>query len=180
MQNDPEISSIFSKNLLISFWHNKNIRETLVHSSLQQNCSEPNGTFPCGIGQSKTCSFTDSDTVISAPNSQFSIKHHFTCLSSNLIYCISCNKCGLLYIGESGKSPRARSGEHCKSVNNQDNTKPVVRHFTSVSHCVSDMKIRALCAISGTKNSCKRQEKRLIHRLSTLYPSGINERLSFI
>ena len=28
-----------------------------VHSSLQQNCSEPNGTFPCGIGQCKTYVF---------------------------------------------------------------------------------------------------------------------------
>ena len=94
LQNDPQTSSIFSDNPLVSFRHNKNIHHTLVHSSLQTNCSEPNGTFPCGIGQCKTCSFTDSGTVISAPTSQFFIRHHFTCLSSNLIYCISCSKCG--------------------------------------------------------------------------------------
>ena len=103
LQNDPQTSSIFSDNPLVSFRH-KNIRDTLVHSSLQTNCSEPNGTFPCAIGQCKTCSFTDSGTVISAPKSQFFIRHHFTCLSSNLIYCISCSKCGLLYIGETGRS----------------------------------------------------------------------------
>ena len=66
-QNDPETSSIFFDNPLVSFWHNKNIRDTLVHSSLQQNCSKHNSTFPCGIGQCKTCSFTDSGTVILAP-----------------------------------------------------------------------------------------------------------------
>ena len=103
LQNDPETSSIFSDNPLVSFRHNKNIRDTLVHSSLQQNCSEPNGTFPCGIGQCKTCSFTDLDTVISALNSECFIRHHFTCLSSNLIYCISCNKCGVQYIGDTGR-----------------------------------------------------------------------------
>ena len=34
LKNDPEISSIFSNNPLVSFRHSKNIRETLVHSSL--------------------------------------------------------------------------------------------------------------------------------------------------
>ena len=34
--------------------------------------------------------------------------------------------------------------------------------------------------ISGTNDPRKRQEMRLIHRLVTLYPSSINERLSFI
>ena len=39
---------------------------------------------------------------------------------------------------------------------------------------------RALCPISGSNDSRKRQEMRLIHSLGTLHPSGINERLSFI
>ena len=48
-----ETSSIFSDNPLVSFRHNQNIRNILVHNSSQQNCSEPNGTFPCGIGPCK-------------------------------------------------------------------------------------------------------------------------------
>ena len=79
---------------------------------------------------------------------------------------ISCKKCGLLYIGETGWSLRVKFGKHRRSVNNHDNIKPVARPFTSCSHCVSDMKIRALSPISGTNDSCKRQEIRLIHRLS--------------
>ena len=49
---------------------------------------------------------------------QFFIRHHFTCLSSNLIHCISCSKCGLLYIGETGRSLRTRFGEHRRSIIN--------------------------------------------------------------
>ena len=86
--------------------------------------------------QCKTWSFTDSGTVISAPTSQFFIRHHFTCLSSNLIYCIPCTKCGLLYIGETGSSLRIRFGEHRRSVINHDNTKPVARHFTSFTSVI--------------------------------------------
>ena len=97
LKNDPETSSIFSNNPLVSFRHSKNIRETLVHSNLPQELSSPCATFPCGVGQCKTCKFIDSSTTISAPKFVYHIKHHFTCTSSHLIYCISCSRCGMLY-----------------------------------------------------------------------------------
>ncbi len=40
--------------------------------------------------------------------------------------------------------------------------------------------IRALCPISGSDDSCKRQEMRLISKLGTVHPLGINERFSLI
>ena len=79
LKNDPETSSIFSNNTPVSFRHSKNIRETLVHSNLPQELPPPCGTFPCGVGQCKTCKFTDSSTTISAPKFVYHIKHHFTC-----------------------------------------------------------------------------------------------------
>ena len=42
------------------------------------------------------------------------------------------------------------------------------------------MKIRALCPISGSNDSCKRHEMRLISKLGTVHPLGINERFSYI
>ena len=103
LKNDPETSSIFSNNPLVSFRHSKNIRETLVHSNLHQESSPLSGTFPCGVAQCKTCKFIDSSTVISAPKSTYNIQHNFTCTSTHLIYCISCSRCGMLYIGETGR-----------------------------------------------------------------------------
>ena len=150
-----------SKNPLVSFRHSKNIRETLVHSSLPQELSSPCGTFPCGVGQCKTCKFIDSSTTISAPKFVYHIKHHFTCTSSHLIYCISCSRCGMLYIGETGRCLRTRFGEHRRSVTSNDANQPVARHFNNGSHCVSDM-------------------MRLISKLGTVHPRGINERFSYI
>ena len=147
LKNDPETSSIFSNNPFPI--------ETLVHSSLPQELSSPCGTFPCGVGQCKTCKFIDSSTTISAPKFVYHIKHHFTCTSSHLIYCISCSRCGMLYIGETGRCLRTRFGEHRRSVTSNDANQPVARHFNNGSHCVSDMKIRALCPISGSNDSRK-------------------------
>ena len=88
LKKDPETSSIFSNNPLVSFLHSKNIRETLVHSNLHQESSPLTGTFPCGVAQCKTCKFIDSSTVISAPKSTYNIQHNFTCTSTHIIYCI--------------------------------------------------------------------------------------------
>ena len=146
LKNDPERSSIFSNNPLVSFRHK----------------------------------FIDSSTVISAPKFTYNIKHNFTCTSTHLIYCISCSRCGMLYIGETGRQLRARFGEHRRAVSANDANQPVARHFNSGSHSISDMKIRALCPISGNNDSRKRHEMRLISKLGTVHPLGINERFPFI
>ena len=78
LKNDPETSF---NNPLVSFRHSKNIRETLVHSSLPQELSSSCGTFPCEVDQCKTCKFIDSSTTISLPKFVYHIKHHFTCTS---------------------------------------------------------------------------------------------------
>ena len=98
----------FSPITLSLFSSQKNIRETLVHSSLPQELSSPCGTFPCEVGQCKTCNFIDSSTIISAPKFVYHIKHYFTCTSSHLSYCISCSRCGMLYIGKTGRCLRTR------------------------------------------------------------------------
>ena len=176
LKNDPETSSTFSDNPLVSFRHNKNIRETLVHSSLAQASTSQKGTFPCLSSICKTCDFVDSTTIVSAPKSEFHIKYHFTCVSSHLIYCISCSRCAMLYIGETGRCLRTRFGEHRRAVIGNDANQPVARRFNNGNHSVSDMVIRALCPISGSNDSRKRHGMRLISKLGTVHPSGINER----
>ncbi len=73
----------------------------------------------------------------------------------------------MLYFGETGRQLRTRFGEHRRAISANDANQPVARHFNSGSHCISDMKIRALCPISGSNDraSRKRQEMRLISKL---------------
>ena len=76
-----------------------------------------------------------------------------------------------VYIGETGRCLRTRFGEHHRAVTSNDANQPVARHFNNGGHCVSDMKIRALCSISGSNDSRKRHEMHLISNLalSTLF-----------
>ena len=57
----------------------------------------------------------------------------------------------------------------------------VVRHFSSaVNHSISHIKVCAVSHISGGNDSRKRHEKRLIFKIGTIHPHGLNERFSFI
>ena len=71
-------------------------------------------------------------------------------------------------------------GEHRRAVQANDVHQPVARHFNAGNHCISDMKIRALCPVSGSNDSRKKQEMSLISKLGTLQPLGINERFSYL
>ena len=83
---------------------------------------------------------------------------------------MSCSRCGMLHTGETGRCLRTRFGEHRRSVTSNDANQPVARRFDNGSHCVSDMKIRALCSISGSNDSRKRHAMRLISKLGTVHP----------
>ena len=165
LKHDPETSSIFTNNPLISFRRNKNMRDNLVRNALRQNLPAPAGTFPCSRARCYTCLFLNSATSISGPKSN---------------YCISCSKCCKLYIDETGRRLSDRFAEHLRSIRNNDIDKSVARHFNAANHSISDMKICAISPISGGNHSRKRHEKRLIFKIGTIHPHGLNERFSFI
>ena len=85
----------------------------------------------------------------------------------------------MLHNGETGRCLRTRFGEHRRAVTSNDANQPVARHFNNGSHCVSDMKIRALSPISGSNDSRKRHEMHLISKLGTVHSLSINVLVTF-
>ena len=117
------------------------------------------------------------DTAFSKASSSYASSSY---ASSHLIYCISCSRCGMLYIGKTGRTLMTRFGEHPQAVQANDVHQPVARRFNAGNHCISDTKIRALCPVSGSNDSRKKQEMSLISKLGTLQPLGIKERFSYL
>ena len=101
LQNDPDTGRIFSQPPLISFKRDKNIGTFLVRSAFQT--SEQPGTFKCARAQCKTCPFICNVEKLSGPKRSFKITDNFTCISANVIYCITCTLCKKLNIGETGR-----------------------------------------------------------------------------
>ena len=148
LKDNPETSSIFSNNPLVSFRDSKISGKPKSIAAHPRNCRHSVAHSQC-----KNCKFIDSSPAFSAPTFVYHIKHHFICSFSNLIYCISCSRFRMLYIRKTGRTLKTRFGQHRRVVISNDANQPAVRHFNNGSICVSDIKIRALSRISGTNKA---------------------------
>ena len=179
LRNDPETKHIFSLPPLISFKRDKNLGNFLVRSAFKFN-DQP-GTFTCKRTRCKTCPFISNTVKISGPNRSVKVTDQFTCISTNVIYCITSTLCKKIYIGETGRRLADRFREHLRDAeqNNTDASKPVARHFNLPNHSHQNMTICGLSLHHGNTESRKNLEQKFIFQLGTLSPHGINERLSF-
>ena len=60
----------------------------------------------------------------------FPSKRSVWCKSHNLVYCLTCNICGLQYVGQTKRTFHVRLYKHFRDIQNLDLTKPLGRHFT--------------------------------------------------
>ena len=108
-------------------------------------------TYPCQHPHCRTCSHISSETDLLGPKDRLTIKDSFSCLSSGLIYCISCRCCPAIYIGETGLTLRERFGEHLRSINKIAHGLHVAEHFSSNRHTAADALVRGIKLCEGNK-----------------------------
>ena len=162
---------------LVAFKRDLNLRDILVRSSLKQKATpltKPAGTFPCGLPNCKTCPHVCSDTVVQGPKNRMKITKQFTCQSRNLIYTISCQSCGQLYIGETGRTLCIRFTEHLADIRH-GRDKPVAKHFRTANHSLHDVKVKAIWQIFGNTLDRKNIESHFIKQIGTTSPLGMNK-----
>eukprot|EP00061_Rhincodon_typus_P006686 g27606.t1 len=97
----------------------------------------------------------------------------FTCTSVNLVYCIRCSRCGLLYISETKQRLRNSFVEHLRSICDKRQHLPVANHFNSSSHSLGDMSLLGLLQCHNDAIR-KLEEQHLIFHLGSLQPNGLN------
>ncbi|MCP4052936.1 MAG: hypothetical protein GY739_07705 [Mesoflavibacter sp.] len=100
-----------------------------------------------------------------------------TCTSKFVVYLISCKKCGVQYVGETGQELKARFLSHRRCV---INLQPgmLYSHFQQDSHSVDDMSLQVLGRIdSQDKSELRRMENAWIRVLCTAWPFGLNDRI---
>ena len=90
--DDPATSHIFPLPPMVAFGRDDNLRTSLVHTAERQAATRA-GTYPCQHPRRRTCGHISSETDLLGPKDRLTIRDSFTCLSSGLIYCISCRRC---------------------------------------------------------------------------------------
>ena len=58
----------------------------------------------------------------------------FTCISKNIVYCIICKQCNIIYIGEKGRRLADRITEHLHSNQNNFSGFSVAQNVSPPSH----------------------------------------------
>ena len=116
LMNDETTREVFPLPPLTSYRRDQNIRNILVHTSMKSQFGSPAGTYPCGTPRCRMCAHVSATTIIAGPRHNITVREHLTCKSSNVVYCISCRRCLVLYIGETGRMLRERTGEHLRTI----------------------------------------------------------------
>ena len=179
LSTDQQTRDIFPQPPIVAYKRDLSLRDILVHSTDSSSTEQP-GSHACQRPRCHTCEFITPLTDIRGPKSTFTIRDHFTCMSENLVYCISCRRCSHIYIGETGRSLRSRIGEHLRSVRNNTPGFPVAQHFNSAGHSITDVQVRGMRLCRGSNILRKQLEMRLIFQLGTVQPDGLNINFKYV
>ena len=165
---------------LRSYRRPKNLKDLLVHAEVSTRPRETPGNSPCGRLRCNTCPILVTTDQISSKTTgkQYQIRCKATCKSSNLIYLISCKRCGLQYVGETEQTLNERmNGHRFDIVNKKIHEKPVAAHFNSLQHTLEDLQVMVIEQLWKRDTPLRKiRDSKWITLLQTYQPLEINPR----
>ena len=144
---------------LIVFRRMKNLRNFLVRATLTVNNQEPPDNPPCGAAGWKMCPILMALDEFTSHTTSLVYKLNFSasCNFSNIIYLITCRRCGQQYVGEIGQPLQHRiDGHRFNMTHGKTEESPMVEHFNGERHTFPDMTIVAMDKIDS-HHSCLRK-----------------------
>ena len=182
IESSDHLSTVFPQKPIMAFRRPKSLRDHLVWARLKPDPidDEPLGECkPCGRSRCQTCKMiTPSQTATSSSGARVKLKGDTNCRTHNVVYLISCGKCGKQYVGETKGPLNIRMNGHRDDWRHKRfERSPVGEHFCSSGHdFISHASVCCLESNPGwTDNARKSHESYWIRRLNTLNPSGINK-----
>ena len=140
----------------------------------------------CGSDRCKTCnhlvegnSFTSNLTKVNynvvSPNDDMD------CGTSNVVYLISCNRCGVQYIGKTSQTLRSRFNNHRNRLKHLCDLY-LYNHFNSDGHSLNDIAIMPIEEVKLAPNENTTISAKLLSReefwykeIGSVYPYGLND-----
>ena len=180
---------IHSKNVLTAYRRPKNLKDLLVRAKLPKAKpnTEPTPTLtPCNPCNTRTCRYCpklnkSGRITCTASDRSYKTRYNCTCKSSNLIYCLSCKRCGIQYVGQTKNRLMDRFQDHFYKIGHNKPNSEIAKHFNLPDHKgLEDVELCVLDFIHadpvGRKSKYLRDliEFNWIQRLHTNAPTGLN------
>ena len=158
---------------------NHTFSEHTTAGQLPQLCIQNGRTKRCNHPRCVTCKHLNCSKYFTSKKTgtTFTIRHSFSCTSSNIIYLITCKKCHKQYVGLTTKQLNTRINHHRTNISNHKSIYLCV-HFNFPDHSVEDLSVQAIDTVpEGCKNTLQelqKMERYWIKTLKTLQPHGLN------
>jgi hypothetical protein len=143
---------------------------TVLNKSIQ-HCE------PCGSSRCLTCKTIETTSTFTSTTfcKTHRLKSNVNCGSTNLIYLITCQKCDIQYVGETGTTLRKRFNHH-RSCIALDKSNPIGIHFNSIGHDITHLRVTPIETLAIDSKSFRLSREaywQLV--LGTIFPKGLNK-----
>ena len=180
---------IHERGLTIGYRRPKNLRDILVKARLPPEVKpdEPDRPPPvqkvCKSKHCRYCPILDKSGKVKAHTTgrTYRSRQNVCCNSNNVIYCITCKRCGKQYVGQTKNSLKERFKSHFYQIAHDPKKTEVSRHFNQKNHSrLDDVQIHILEFVHSNIERADTKEKRLhrefdwIHRMRSQIPKGLN------
>ena len=147
------------------------------------------GVTKCGGIRCKTCDFINvgSSFKSNVTGRDYNVASPCACLdcgTSNVIYLITCKKCGVQYVGKTSQTLRSRFNNHRTRLKQMCDLF-LYNHFNSDGHCHTDillMPIEKVCLEPGDRMTLAKKlserEEYWYRELCSVYPYGLNDNVA--
>ena len=176
---DKNMTDIFPKPPMVAYRQPANLRKMLIHAKLPTKAPKLTQRFQTGTKSCnkfcKICPYVTNTNTFKSHSTKETFKNNalYTCKTSGVIYLINCLKCGMQYVGESGRELYKRGREHIYNIEN--NKEAIGEHFNSKGHALHHLSIQIIeKVIPDTVNYRLERESMWIRKLERKKPRGLN------
>nr|XP_039251129.1 uncharacterized protein LOC120328667 [Styela clava] len=178
LDNNDRLKVIFPKPPRLAYRKCPTLRDKLVRAKLKPETpvKKNPGFFKCGRKSCSTCQYSEERKIATnkQKTAEIRIRQKVTCNSENVIYLISCKKCGMQYIGETGRHLKYRITEHIRSIKTQNKDLVVGTHFSQPGHSLKYFSVIGIEKLFHDHIYRKNKESHYIHLFGTHEPQGMN------
>ena len=160
MTLDPHMAEVFPAPPMVAHTRPQNIRDKLIKAKLPPKTRKKRsipGMHKCNKERCKICPYVRQTKEAKATKVKKAVplSKEYNCKTKNLVYLVTCTKCGEQYIGETKHTLEHRGNQHLGYIRNNED-KATGRHFNKPGHKIE---LHHPSSRKHQNNRCNVQEK---------------------
>ena len=178
---DKEHQRVFQDVPLVGFRKGKSLKDMLVRAKVPTLGDNKGQSEPCLGKRCGVCPFVKNTSEFVCKNGKkYNIRSSImNCSSSNVVYLLTCKRCGIQYVGSCTTPFRARFSNY-KSCNKYHKEKTVPQqelhnHFDLPGHNGFEDFEYTLIDQGDSLESVRKRERFWQYKLNTFLPNGLND-----